>query len=333
MTRAVVNGLPINSHSSEEAQQLMATFQPGLVHTPVTPFKRDQSVDFDAYAKIIEFHLRNGADALALPMPVGEDMSLTDEEQRKLIEFVIKQVKGRVPVIAHVSDAGTSIAVSRARHAEAAGAAAIVSHPPYFWHPKPAMVLEHLVQIGSAVRLPFFVCTPPVESVGTALTTEIALQLIERLPNLAGVVDASLDFVFMEEVISNGRQLRPDFQLLAGADFMVSASALGGYGAFSPLSAVAPKLVRTLYESCRKDQFIEARQVQENIGVLHHAIKEAGASGLKDGLAGIKTALAYMGRECGLPRPPVRPLGEVERGKLAETLAGMAFLRAEPRGW
>jgi len=311
----------------------MPIFEPGLVHTPVTPFKRDQSIDFDTYAKVIEFHLRNGADALALPMPIGEDMSLTDGEQRQLIEFAIKQVRGRVPVIAHVSDAGTSIAVSRARQAEAAGAAAIVSHPPYFWHPKPALVLEHLVEIGSAVKLPFFVCTPPVESVGTALTTEIALRLLERLPNLAGVVDASLDFVFMEEVISSGRQLRPDFQLLAGADFMVSAAALGGYGAFSPLSAVAPKLVRALHDTCRQDQLIEAREAQENIGTLQHAIKEAGASGLKDGLAGIKTALAYMGRECGVPRPPVRPLGEVERGRLTETLAGMVFLRDEPRGW
>lgn len=311
----------------------MATFQPGLVHTPITPFKRDQSVDVDTYAKIIEFHLRNGADALALPMPEGEDLSLTDEEQRKLIQFAIKRVKGRVPVMAHVSDAGTSIAVDRAIHAEKAGAAAIVSHPPYFWHPKPSMVVEHLVRIGSAVRLPFYIVNPPVESAGTTLTTEIVLQLIERLPSLAGVVDASLDFVFMEEVLSNGRRLRPDFQLLAGADFIVSASALGGSGAFSPLSGVAPKLVRSLYEMCSRDQFIEARQAQEDIGELHHAIKEAGASALKDGLAGLKTALAHMGRECGLPRPPVRPLGEIERGKLAETLAGMTFLRAEPRGW
>ena len=54
----------------------MSNFCPGLVHTPVTPFKRDQSVDYDAYAKVIEFHLKNGAEALALPMPEGEDMSL-----------------------------------------------------------------------------------------------------------------------------------------------------------------------------------------------------------------------------------------------------------------
>ncbi len=311
----------------------MATFKPGLVHTPVTPFRRDQSIDFDTYAKIIEFHLRHGADALALPMPEGEDLSLTDGEQRQLLELAIGRVKGRVPVIAHVSDAGTSIAVERAVHAEKAGAAAIVSHPPYFWHPKPAMVVEHLVRIGSAVRLPFFIVNPPVETVGTTLTTEIVLQVTERLPNLAGVVDASLDFVFMEEVISNGRRLRPDFQLLAGADFIVPAGALGGSGVFSPLSGIAPKLVRALYELCSREQYVEARGMQEQMAALHHAVKSAGESGLKDGLAGIKAALGAMGRECGVPRPPVRPLGEVERGKLMEALSAMAFLRAEPRGW
>lgn len=311
----------------------MPTFKPGLVHTPVTPFKQDNSIDFDTYAKVLEFHIRNGADVLALPMPEGEDMSLTDPELRKVLEFAIAHVKGRVPIIAHVSDAGTSIAIERAVRAEAAGAAAIVSQPPYFWHPKPAMVVEHLVRIGKAVKLPFFIFNPPVESVGTTLSTEIVLEIIERVPNLAGVVDAGLDFVFMEEVMCNGRRLRPDLQLIAGADFMVSSGALGGSGAFSPLSGIAPKLTRTLFDMCRKEQFIEARATQEDVSTLNHAVKVAGESGLRDGLAGLKAVLRAFGRECGVPRPPVRPLGEVERGRLTEAIAGMPFLQAEPRGW
>ena len=89
----------------------MANFKPGLVHAPVTPFKADHSIDYETYAKLIEFHLKNGAEAIAAPMPAGEDMSLKDDEQGVLLDFVIKQVKGRVPVIAHVSDAGTTIAI------------------------------------------------------------------------------------------------------------------------------------------------------------------------------------------------------------------------------
>jgi len=311
----------------------MPTFRPGLVHTPITPFKSDQSIDYDTYAKIIEFHLKNGAEALALPMPEGEDLSLTDPEQRKLLEFAIAQVKGRVPVIAHVSDAGTAITVERAIFAEKAGATAIASHPPYFWHPRPAMVVEHLVQVGKAIKLPLFIVNPPVETAGTSLTTEMVLQLIEKLPNLAGVVDASLDFVFMEEIMCLGQQMRPDFQLLAGGDFSVSSGTLGGSGVFSTLSGIAPKLARQVFELSRQEKYLEARAPQEQIAELHHLIKNAGESGLKDGLAGIKTAMAAMGRACGNPRPPVRALGEIERGKISEALAGMAFLKDEPRGW
>jgi len=311
----------------------MPTFKPGLVHTPVTPFKSDNSIDYAAYAKVIDFHIRNGAEALALPMPSGEDMSLTDPELRELLKFAMDHVKGRVPVIAHVSDAGTAIAVERAKHAESLGVAAVVSHPPYFWHPKPSMVTEHLVRIGTASKLPFFIMNPPVESVGTTLSTEIVLEVIGRVPNLAGVVDASLDFVFMEEIMCNGRELRPDLQLIAGGDFMVSAGALGGTGMFSTLSSVAPKLVRSLFDMCRKEAFVEARNLQEQAGALNHVIKMAGASGLRDGLAGTKALLAGMGRDCGAPRPPVRRAGEIERGRLLEAVASMPFMKDEPKGW
>ena len=105
-------------------------FQPGLVHTPFTPFTRDARIDYDRYAKLIEFHLKHGAEALALPMHAGESVSLTDGEQRALLEFALQQVKGRVPVIAHVSDSGTAIAATRARQAEKAGATAVVCTPP-----------------------------------------------------------------------------------------------------------------------------------------------------------------------------------------------------------
>jgi 4-hydroxy-tetrahydrodipicolinate synthase len=305
----------------------MPDFQCGLTHAPVTPFKRDNAIDYDTYAKLLDFHIRNGADAIALPMPEGEDLSLTDVEQRAVIEFAVKQVKGRVPLIAHVSDAGTMIAVDRARYAEKAGVDAIVTHPPYFWHPRPAMVIEHIVVIGSAVGLPLFVCTPPVENVGTHLTADMFMQLVDRLKNLQGVVDAEMDFVFMEEIMGERKARRASFDLISGADYMVSPAAVGGKGAFSSLSAIAPKLVRQVYELCAKEDFIEARKGQEQLGELRQAIKHPRLE------TGLKAALQAMGRDCGAPRPPSKPLGEVERARISEALAAMPFLAAEPRGW
>jgi len=304
----------------------MKAFKPGLVHVPVTPFKTDQSIDYDLYAKVLEFHLRNGADTLALPMQQGEDVSLTDTELRKMLEFAIKHVNGRVPVIAHVSDPGTAIAVERARHAEQAGAAAIASHPPYFWHPKPEMAAEHLVQIGSATRLPFFICTPLVEDAGTHLTAEVVLDVVKRLDNVAGLVDGSMRFVFMVETISLGREIRPDFQLLAGTDFMVPNAVVGGSGAFSPLASVAPKLAHKIYELCSKQQFLQARTLQEDMAELHHLVK-------KGGRAGLKTAMRAMGRACGDPRLPGLSLGEPAMSQLVQRVASCPYLSAEPRGW
>jgi 4-hydroxy-tetrahydrodipicolinate synthase len=304
----------------------MANFEPGLVHTPVTPFSRDNRIDFDVYGKLIEFHLRHGADALALPMHAGESVSLTEAERRTLIEFAIKQVRSRVPVVAHVSDAGTGIAAALARHAEAAGAAAVGATTPYYWTPPPAMVLEHFVQIGAAVRIPFRVYNAPEEMAGTKLTAELALKLMDQTGNFAGVVDSSLDWQFMVELVDRARRPRPAFQLLSGAEYMVSAGAIGAKGAFSPLAAIAPGRVRELYDLCRNDRLFEARKVQEEIAALRQLVKKAGA-------ASLKAALRAMGRDCGEVRPPLRPVGEVEYGALAERLGTLAALRAEPRGW
>src|ERR1700728_4652270 len=163
-------------------------FEPGLVHTPLTPFADDRRIDFDLYGRMIDFHLRHGAQSLAVPMHCGESVSLTDEERRALIAFAVERAGKRAPVIAHVSDAGTGIAAALARFAQNAGAAAIVATTPYYWTPPPMMVLEHFSQIGAAVDIPFFVLNAPDDMAGSKISADLALKLIDKLPNFAGVV-------------------------------------------------------------------------------------------------------------------------------------------------
>src|SRR5712691_8286716 len=194
----------------------MPAFDPGLVHTPVTPFTRERAVDFDRFGKLIEFHIGHGADALALPMHAGESVSLPDGERRALLEFAIARVKGRLPVIAHVSETGSAIAAALARHAEAAGAAAVVATTPYYWTPPPVMLLKHFVEIGAAVTVPMLVYNAPEEMQGGRLTAELCRKLIERLPNFAGVVDLSLDHELpIEAQIDDAGKVRQPFDQLA----------------------------------------------------------------------------------------------------------------------
>jgi 4-hydroxy-tetrahydrodipicolinate synthase len=300
----------------------MTAFQLGLVHTPVMPFGRDRRIDFDLFAKLIDFHQRHGADALAVPMHAAESVSLQEAEKHAVVEFAVKHAE--VPIVAHVSEAGTALAAALARHAEGAGAAAIVATTPYYWTPPPAMVLEHFAVIGGAVKIPFFVHNAPDDMAGSKVTSELMVKLIGRLDNFAGLVDQSLDWQFLIELMTLAKKPRPDFQLLTGTELMVSAAAIGATGMVAPLAAIAPKLVRGLYDACRAGDLFAARAAQEDTAALRQAMKPGGAPQLK-------AALRAMGRDCGDPRPPLLALDAAGAKAMADALAGM--LAAEPRGW
>ncbi len=169
------------------------SFEPGLIHAPLTPFDAEGKIDFDTYARTITFHIANGADALALPMHAGEGVSLPDVQKRELISFAVKQA-GNTLVVAHASDSGTSIAAALARYAEETGAAAIVTTTPYYWTPPPAMLVEHFAQVANAVSLPFYVHNAPEDMAGIKVNVDLALKLIDRADNFAGVIDSGLDW-------------------------------------------------------------------------------------------------------------------------------------------
>ena len=302
------------------------SFEPGLVHTPLTPFAADGRIDFDRYNTMLDFHLRNGADALAVPMHAGESVSLGDEEKRTLIGFVVKHADRRAPIIAHVSDAGTGIAAALARFAQEAGATAIVATTPYYWTPPPAMIVEHFAQIGAAVTIPLFVLNAPEDMAGSKINAALALKLVERLPNFAGVVDDSRDWQFMIELLTEVARVRPNFTLLAGSELLVSAAAIGASGLFSALAMIAPKLVRQLFDLCRAQKLFEARALQEDAATLRQILKPGG-------IAALKAAARIMGRDCGALRAPLLPLDSGAEKQLAAQLAALPALAEEPRGW
>jgi 4-hydroxy-tetrahydrodipicolinate synthase len=304
----------------------MSALTLGLVHTPVTPFTRESAIAFDVYEQLLDFHLGNGAQALALPMHIGESVSLRDQERRHLLECAIAHVKDRVPILAHVSESGSGNAAALARHAEKAGAAAVIATTPYYWTPPQAMLIEHFIAVGAATALPFFIYNAPEEMQGVRITADLCRELIAKLPNFAGVVDLALDWQFMIELMTDAPRLRPQFQLISGTELMVSAAAIGADGMFAPLAAIAPQMARELFELCRAGKLFDARPVQEQLAALRQAVKTGG-------VASIKAAMRVMERDCGEPRAPVLPLDSLSLQRLVGALDGIARLAAEPRGW
>jgi 4-hydroxy-tetrahydrodipicolinate synthase len=303
----------------------LTSFKFGLVHAPLTPFSA-AGIDYELYGKLLDFHIAAGADGLAVQTHAGESVSLTAEERQALLEFTLRHADARTPIIAQVSDSGTAIAASLATHARSAGAAAVIASVPYYWTPPPSMLLEHFAAIGEAGALPFFLYHAPSETAGSKVTTELVLKLIERLPQFAGLIDGSHDWQFMIEVISSARRIRPDFQLVSATEYMISAGAIGATGVLSTLCNIAPRLVREVYDICREERYADARPLQTELAVLYRLLQPRGVSGLK-------AASRVMGRDCGVPRPPLPTLIDTETRALADRLATIPSISHEPIGW
>ena len=188
------------------------------------------------------------------------------------------------------------------------------------------MVLEHFVQIGSAVTIPFFLYNAPDEMQGAKVNAELCLKLIAQLPNFAGVVDLSLDWQFMIELMTDAPRMRPGFQLLAGTELMVSACRHRGDRHVGPArrhcTAAGARAVRPV----PRPETVRGAQVQEQIAALRQALKPGG-------VASLKAAMRVMGRDCGEPRPPVLALDAAAYQKLVGELEAVAALRAEARDW
>ncbi len=303
----------------------MTDFKFGLLHAPITPFVNGR-VDLGGYGNVLDFHLAGGAEGLALPMHVGESVSLTVAERETLLEFAIKHVKGRVPIVANVSEAGTAIAASLAGHAAKAGAAAVIATVPYYWTPPQHMLVEHFLAIGEAAKLPLFVLNSPTEMNEVEIASKSVVDLLKRSTHMAGLIDLSLDWQYMIEVITVARAARPDFQFVSGTEYMISAAAVGATGLLSPLAAIAPKLIGRLYAMCMAEKFTEARPAQEQAAILYRALRDAG-------VGGFKTGMRAMGRDCGVPRPPLKSLNEADTKVLLAELSAAGAMNSEPRGW
>jgi 4-hydroxy-tetrahydrodipicolinate synthase len=298
-------------------------FKFGLVHAPLTPFI-DGRIDYATYGKLLDFHIRHEAEALALPMHAGESVSLSAGERQELLEFAVHHVGGRAPVIAHVSEAGTAIAASLAAHATQSGASALIATVPYYWTPPQPMLVEHFVAIGEAGELPFFVLNAPADMAGVEFVSKSVVDLIGRLPVFSGLIDASLDWQYMIEVITVAHAEKPDFQFISGTEYMISAAAIGATGLLSPLASVSPVLVRELYRACRSESYAAARPLQEDAAILFRLLREPG-------VAGLKAAAAMLGRKCGEPRHPLVPWRNSEA--LLQSLSAVKSFSTEPRGW
>lgn len=297
----------------------------GLVAAPVTPMSADGGLDLDTWQQLLDFHVREGVDAIILVMHIGESLKLTSDERRQLAATGVEAVGGRVPVYVHVSLAGTDETVALSRHASSVGADGVVAIAPYHWRPPHDVLVEHFVSVAEATD-GYVVAYNYPERIGVTVTPAVIAELIERCPNFVGLKSADLDMEYLTEVCRVGSQADRDFAVFTGVEYVLPAAVIGAAGTFSASGGVAPRLVRALTDAALQGRYDEARPLQFRLSELYSVIQEHYP-------ATIKVAMDLLGRPCGPIRQPGVRLDRAAIERVERHLDALGIFDSEPRGW
>ena len=298
----------------------------GVMQSPVTPLKADFSPDLETFERLLDFHVRTGATAISWPHHKGESLNLTIAERKRFAEVAVRTVAGRVPVSIHVSALAVEDSIDLARHAQAIGADAIIAITPYFWNPSPQAIHDWFMRLGREVDLPIIAYNSPSYLDGVEFTGELITSLLEKLPNLVAMKEASFDSEKFLEISRAALAVRPDFSLVAGVEFLLPSIPLGGKGSYSSAGAICPNLCTRLYTSCIEGRWDEARDCQYKLSQLWQLFRDQYPSSLKGGMV-------IMGRPVGPTRPPLPTASDKRIAFIAEQLGELGILDSEPHGW
>jgi 4-hydroxy-tetrahydrodipicolinate synthase len=274
----------------------------GSITALVTPF-RDDAVDEDAFRSLIDWQIESGTTGLVPVGTTGESPTLTHAEHMRVVEMCVEQANGRVPVIAGAGSNSTREAVDFAKHAESAGADAVLVVTPYYNKPTQEGLFQHFKAVNDAIGIPIFIYNIPGRSIiDMSVDT---MQRLYELPNIAGVKDATAN----PARLSQQRQfLGEDFIQLSGEDATaLGFMAHGGHGCISVTSNVAPKLCADMQQACLAGDYRTALTVQDRLMPLHTAIF------VETNPAPIKFALSVLGRMSEDVRLPMVPVTEATR--------------------
>ena len=304
----------------------MAIRLKGVMQSTVTPLKEDFSPDLATFERLVEFHVRTGATAIAWPHHKAESLNLTIAERKLFAEVAVKVTARRVPVSIHVSALAVEDTMELARHAEKIGADAILAITPYFWHPTREAIFEHFVRLGTATSLPIIAYNSPSYLSGIEFDGELLARLIQRLPNLIGMKEASFNSEKFIELARAALPLKPDFALVTGVEYLVPSIPLGGVGSYSSAGAICPNLCTELFESCVAGDWPRARECQYKLSQLWLLFRDQYPSSLKGGMV-------MMGRPVGPTRQPLPTATKERQDFIRGQLQELGILGSEPHGW
>lgn len=261
----------------------------------VTPMNPDESINFDLLGQIIDNQIENGTDAIVICGTTGESATMTDQEHVDCIEYAVKRVNGRVPVIAGAGSNHTSYAVWMSKEAKRVGADALLHVTPYYNKTSQTGLIRHFNAVADATDLPIILYNVPSRT-GVNITPATYRELAKH-PNIVAAKEASGN---ISQIAQIAQACGDELDLYSGNDDqIVPLLSLGAKGVISVLSNIMP---RETHDICRlffEGKIAESRALQLKLLPLINAL----FSDVNP--IPVKEAMNMMGWECGECRLPL----------------------------
>ena len=266
----------------------------------ITPFKEDESIDFDALARLLEYQIQNGTDYLVVLGTTGETPSLTEEEKRQIQRFVVERTRGRIPLVLGIGSNNTRTVVEHLYSDDLSGYDAILSVVPYYNKPSQEGIYQHYAAIAQASPLPIILYNVPGRT-GVNMTAETTLRLARDFNNIIAIKEASGNITQMDDIIKNKPH---DFMVISGDDGVTfPLITLGAVGVISVIGNAFPKEFSRMVRLALNGNYNQAL-------TIHHRFTELFSLLFVDGNpAGVKCLLNLMGmieNKLRLPLVPTR---------------------------
>jgi 4-hydroxy-tetrahydrodipicolinate synthase len=275
----------------------------------VTPFKNG-SVDERAFRNLVDWQIEEGTKGLVPVGTTGESPTLSHDEHHQVVEWCVKEAKGRVPVVAGAGSNSTKEAIDLAQHAEECGADAVLVVTPYYNKPTQEGLYQHFKAINDAIGIPIIIYNIPPRSV-IDMSVDTMTRLFE-LKNISGVKDATAN---LARVSQQRAAMGADFNQLSGEDpTALGFMAHGGHGCISVTSNVAPRLCAEFQDFCLKGDYTNALKLQDKLMPLHTALF------IETSPAPAKYALSLLGKCAETVRLPMVPIAEKTRSAVRDAM-------------
>ncbi len=266
----------------------------------ITPFREDDSVDYDALAKLVDFQLQNGTDYLVVLGTTAETPTLTEEEKKKIVNLIVTKVNGQIPIVLGVGGNCTRSIVDKLKNDNFDGIDAILSVVPYYNKPSQEGIYQHYKAIAEATKLPIVLYNVPGRT-GVNMTAETTLRIAREFENVVAIKEASGNITQMDDIIKN----KPaSFSVISGDDGIAfPLITLGAIGVISVIGNAFPREFSRMVRLALAGDYESAR-------TIHHRFTELFELLFVDGNpAGVKCilhAMTFIENKLRLPLVPTR---------------------------